>query len=288
MQSRPKVPERLRLKARALTYMSPELDSLSAISAWRELRALDPRDVEATLALIELYAASGRRDYFDELAEYAERWCGVDEGMRRALTQAALSYEARFEDDEEAFRCWSVLLERAPQLSERALVALERLAKRAGLWSSLDERWVKYAERSSRPTERARALLAQTALCAGPLHHWQIALELLPALEERRPQCQTVRALYSEVVPPLRKWPILVERQLRWAEEMPEGPAKAERLSRVAELLETRLEDPQGALQCYELASSMSSGARSEELTRDVTRLKARLSASAHDDSAEP
>jgi len=292
MQSKPKVPERLRLKARALTYMSPELDSLSAISAWRELRALDPRDVEATLALIELYAASGRRDHFDELAEYAERWCGVDEGMRRALTQAALSYEARFEDDEEAFRCWSVLLERAPQLSERALVALERLAKRAGLWSSFDERWVKYAERSSRPTERARALLAQTALCAGPLHHWQIALELLPPLEERRSLCQTVRALYYEVIPPLRKWPLLVERELHWAEEMAEGPARAERLSRVAELLETRLEDPQGALQCYELAASMSSGARSEELTRDVSRLSARLSTLSPDelpnDSAEP
>ena len=277
IDARPKVPARLRLKARAITYMSPNIDSLSAIHAWRNVRALDARDVEATLALTELYASTGRREELSALLDFAERWCGVDEGMRRALTQGALSYETRFEDYEEAFRCWSVLLERAPQHAERALVALERLAQKERLWSRLDERWVKYAERSPRMSDRSRALLAQTKLCAGPLHHWQIALELLPPLEERRPYCQEVRALYEEVIPPLRRWELLAERWLVWADEMPVGPARAERLARLAELYETRLEQPDRALVCYQLAAQMSAGDRAQSLQGDVGRLSARL-----------
>jgi hypothetical protein len=258
--------------------MSPTVDSINAIHAWREVRELDSRDVEATLALTELYASTGRREELAALLDFAERWCGVDEGMRRALTQGALSYEARFEDYEEAFRCWSVLLERAPQHAERALSALERLAQKERLWSRLDERWVKYAERSPRPIDRSRALLAQTKLCAGPLHHWQIALELLPPLEERRPFCQEVRALYGEVIPPLRRWELLAERWLAWADEMPVGPARAERLARLAELYETRLEQPDRALVCYQLAAQMSAGDRALALQVDVGRLSARLS----------
>lgn len=278
LEARPKVPARLRLKAQALTYMSDQVDTLSAIHIWRQIRQLDARDVEATLALTELYASTGRREDLSELMNYAERWCGVDEGMRRVLTQGALCYEARFEDYEEAFKCWTILLERAPHIAQRALIALQRLAKKQGLWTRLDERWVKYAERSPKMTERSRALLAQTQLCAGPLHLWQIALELLPPLEERRPYCQTVRNLYQDVIPPLRKWDTLVACWIKWAEVMPIGPARAERLSRVAEIYETRLEQPELALHFYRLATDMAGEERKKTLLTDLHRLNTRLS----------
>ncbi len=278
VERRPTV-SRARLRARALTHYSPLVYTFEATQAWEALFAHTPDDAEAALALVELYSSSGRRVALRGVIHRVERWCERDD-ICAAVVRGAQALEARFQEYAEAARCWRLVLDRSPLRAEQALAALARLASRGELWIELYEALGARVERARGYGERARALTEQAALCAGPLKRWELALEALAGLERLRPHSAEVRALYEEVVPPLGAWGALSERCRAWAEGERVGAARAERLSRVAELYEGRLSRLEEARYLYQLALGQSVGARAVALSADIARLDARLSES--------
>ncbi|MBM4291175.1 MAG: hypothetical protein FJ138_06790 [Deltaproteobacteria bacterium] len=269
----------LRLRARALTHFSPRVDSFEATRAWEAVLAQRPADGEAALALVELYASTGRRAALLDLLEGAERACEREE-LCRVVVRGAQALEARFEDYAGAARRWRLVLDRVPCRAEQALAALARLARKGGLWLDLYEALGARVERAEGHGERARALTEQAALCAGPLTRWELALEALGGLERLRPHSAEVRALYEDVVPPLGAWEAAAARWRAWAETDRVGAARAERLARVADLYERRLSRPEDARYLYQLALGQSAGARAEALAADLARLDDRLAQS--------
>ena len=285
-ERRPTV-SRARLRARALTHYSPHVNTFEATRAWEELLAHTPDDAEAALALAGLYSSCGRRAALRGLIDRVERWCDREE-MCAVVVRGAQALEARFGDYAEAARCWRLVLDRSPLRAEQALAALARLAPKGRLWIELYEALGSRVERAQGYGERARALTEQAALCAGPLTRWELALEALAGLERLRPHSAEVRALYYDVVPPLGAWEVAAERLRGWAETDRVGAARAERVSRVAELYEARLSRPEDARYLYQLALGQSVGARAVELGDDLARLDERLSESTAPHAPQP
>jgi hypothetical protein len=267
--------ERLKLKAKAITYLSPNPDALWAVTAWRAVRELHRYDPDALLALAELYASMGMREYLVEVIDDASEHLDRGDHYRRVVTFGALKLESRFEDAQEAFLNWLKIYEHVPMWRPQALTAIERVARRGGLWRYLKEFWFKLYEITDSQSIRYEAQLAQAQLYASHLNDWSRAYDCLIELERLRPRDPEIKALLNAITAPLGAWELATDYWRRWADQVLIGPVRSSWLIQTAEVYETRLERPEDARHLYQAALEIEgSGA----LVDHIHRLNERLS----------
>ena len=236
--------------ARVYERLGRPEDGLAALQAGRRLQ---PRDPLVLAALATLLGARGRAE---ELAEVLTAWAETvhDEEQAVALhLRLAALYEDTLHRDEQAVQSYRAILQRVPGNSA-ALAALGRLHARRRDWAGL--LGVYDAELAVTGDTTAKATIHYRAgeICENRLHDTDAAVT----------RYQQALLLAPGYLPAQQALGRLFERLGRWADFaamleqdvlQAEGPAEAVvRLGTLASVYESRLADPERALECLRRA----------------------------------
>jgi cellulose synthase operon protein C len=225
-------------------------DALAALQAGRRLQPRDPLVLSAMAALLSDHRRS--EELADVLGAWAETVHDEAEAVALYLRLASL-YEESLHRDEQAVKCYRAILSRVPG-NTAALAGLGRLHARRRDWPGLVE--VYDAE-----------LAATTETLAKATIHYRAG----EIFENRLRDTETAIARYQQALllspgylPAQQALERLFERLGRWAELaamleqdvlQAEGPTDAvARLGTLASLYESRIGDPERALECLHRA----------------------------------
>lgn len=166
------------------------------------------------------------------------------------LTELGDIFEKRLEDPARAREAYSDAVAVRPD-DPVAAKGLERVLMRLGDPESLSDFWRRRAERQDDEAD-AFELLAQTArleeqVCGRPAE----ALELWSSLLDRRPRDGEAQSAVERLLNRLERWDDLEQLYRRRIDETEDTGQEADRKSKLAELMESQLDDTSGAIETY-------------------------------------
>lgn len=269
--------ERLKLKARALLWLSPP-DLIDAASAWAEVARECPRDREVMLNLARIYAQTHQRPPLLKLLNVIDEEREVVITHRQMIIESAISLETCFRDYTEAFKCWLALYEHSPSDRALCIATFERLAAQdAELLPLLHDLYRILASHTPSKRLKSRYLYRLAQSCEEYPQHWSTGYEALcDLIKLGGSQGWEASLRLAAFATPLARW--------REAAEVIASLKdwRAKRLA--AEIMETREGDHQEALRLYqeacqycELAKGAQAHGALHELQRSLERVSRAL-----------
>jgi tetratricopeptide (TPR) repeat protein len=256
--------ERIKVLQRLGSMYADHLTDLDkSAGAWRRVLEIDPKNGRALRTLREQYLAAGDIDALEGLYAATADWEGLVEVLGSAADKvqdpatrvrlslrAAEIYESRIGEPARAFRSYERVLAADPR-NERAARALIAIYERDQKWSRLPALLeVVLASLPSGPdappearAERLSVLARLRDLCLNELRDAERGFRWARIAYEEAPTDDAIRAGLEQAAARAGAWEALAEAYDRRIPDAPEQE-KVSLLLRVAELAETRLQQP--------------------------------------------
>ncbi len=237
-----------------------------ASRAYEKILALDPGNVEAATSLIPIYTSSGNARGLVNVLEVKLGHTADPVERLELLRQLGELYEARLRTPEDAYKHFRAAFELAP-IDEQAQADAERLAEVVGEWQPLIDSYRAAVQRCEGDGDYESVAILRLRL--GTLLAERVG-NVADALIEFQAVCDA----QPDNVDALRALEKLYLGSERYAEllevythraQLAEDPAESREVARqIAQLYETRLGDPQAAVESYQnvlLQEPMDAGA---------------------------
>lgn len=267
--------QRLSLIAKIYIGYGPYRDELQALKYFKEIFYRDQKNIEAIMRITEIFLEIGKKEEMLEMLDLGLDHLTEQKDLAIFIQNVAVGLETRFEDIEEAFHCWLLLLDRCEDSRELAIYHLLRMIKQHTTYLKQVILVLEtYLQASKNQFETASLLRYQLSLYS-KLENWpQIHQHILKLKKIEGISPKTIHAL-TEIATPLALWPTWLElHEDLVAQE--ENPIIAQHyLNEMAILCESKLEKPEQALEYYQKIQKISQ--INTDVSADIARLQARI-----------
>jgi hypothetical protein len=266
--------QRLTLIARLYGGYGPCRDELQALKYFKEIFYRDQSHVEAIMKITEILGEIGKKEAMLEMLDLGLDQLTAQKDISLFIQNCAVTLESRFDDVEEAFHCWLLLLDRCEESRELAIYHLIRIIRKHPEYLKQVILVLEtYLHASKNDAEIALLLRYQVELHT-KLQNWpQIHQHLLKLKKLEGISPKIIRDL-NDIATPLALWPIWLElHEALVARE--ENPVIAQMyLIEMATLCECKLEMPSKAIEYYEKVLSIR---EKMEMTSEVEEIKGEI-----------
>ncbi|MFB6262605.1 MAG: hypothetical protein ABEL76_03105, partial [Bradymonadaceae bacterium] len=240
----------------AVRVYRDEMDhDMMVVNTYRDILEIDPENVAAVDALIDLYEEMNRSsELIDALQRKAELVEDDDRRIELYLEVAELFLD-KFRNQAEAIEAYETILEIDPRHPE-ALEFLEEMYEKRRDWESLVDVRRRRAETLEDEDERIDALKEVAELASDRLRRTDVAAELWREIHDRRPDDPEALDALEELFEKGREWDELAG-ILELKTDHAEGEELFEQYQKLAQLYADRLDEPQRAVEAWRQALSI-------------------------------
>jgi len=213
-----------------------------ALEAWKLVERLAPEDLDARVALQQLYQSSGKWNALSESirGEIEATSADAKEEKLRLLRDLIPIYRDALQLDSMLIQVYSEILALSPHDSE-ALASLSRLYEGAGRWNELIHVLDRQAEVATEPQDKVDLYLRIAELWIERFGNLNQATEPLERVVRLRPDHTDALAQLKDIYTKKRKWGELFGVLGREAELEGEPEARLDKKIEMAELCTERL-----------------------------------------------
>ncbi len=213
-----------------------------ALEAWKLVERLSPGDLDARIALQQLYESSGKWNALSESirGEIVALSPDAKEEKLRLLRDLIPIYRDALSLDSMLIQVYADILALSPHDPE-ALTALAELYEASGRWNELIQILDRQAEVAADPEEKIALHLRAADLWVERFGNLNEAAQPLERVIALRPDHVDALAQLKEIYSKKRKWPALFNVLGKEAELAAEPTAKLEKKIEMAELCVSRL-----------------------------------------------
>jgi hypothetical protein len=280
--------QRLSLIANIYIGYGPYRDELQALKYFKEIFYRDQKNTEAIMRITEIFLEIGKKEEMLEMLDLGLDHLTEQKDLAIFIQNIAVGLETRFEDIEEAFHCWLLLLDRCEDSRELAIYHLLRMIKQHTAYLKQVILVLEtYLQASKNQFETALLLRYQLSLYS-KLENWpQIYQHSLKLKKLEGISPKTIHAL-TEIAIPLALWPAWLELHEDLVAQEKNPVIAKHYLNEMAILCESKLEKPEQALEYYQKIQKISdtmtdtsSNASTDviaDISADISRLQTRIS----------
>ena len=221
-----------------------------AFSAYANAMKLDPADQDVTQNLKEL------AEVLDNYKELADLWrqaaadLGAEPQAVELWTGAAHIYDVNLDDLDAAIDCYTHILE-IDDANETALTSLEQIYNRTERWSDLVQILRRRVDTLYEADEKEAILQQMALIFEEMLEQPEQAVECYNEIRSISPASAGALESLDRLYQQLEKWPELADVLQQELEETMEPDQQVSLKLRLASLRETRMEQPDVAVELY-------------------------------------